>query len=1084
MKHLGLRKKLKLPLTYLGCAVLLFCTHTVQAEIHTLVEFGYSPESTVTPYKDWQEVIYHPQNMTFVGDPQAPENSGLSESASVPSNDYTSTYAGIKGATPIQFKRGDKVIATFYNQTDYQLRLQARISFKDDDAPNADAGVYADWSRPWNTMYAENIDHNDFVQPHSYGKLIFNITDEHSITAPNALPTEGAHSLINISMDPRYNAWHGAFVLTKLEYSTDADITPPSSPSEFKATLTSNTEADIGNTVVELSWLPSQDAKSKVDSPPNSGVNRYMVYRDEQFYAVVDQEWIQHSMKQHGRIVYHDASAQAGEAYHYQVSAIDAAVTGHYRTPNSNIQFGNESAKASANITIPDFVSEQLIVPEKDIKFVGAFRLPRDYEGQTSNWQYAAMGLAYYPQGNSENSNNNSNNELPGSLFGIGHPHAPQLSEVSIPKPIVSNNPTELRRARRLQNFSNNIWPQVYNDNWKPQGGGDVMAGITYHPGINAETEGLYYSIFNTYSNGETKAHGMINLSLNQSQGAWHLGGLPNTENYLKPALTDRYLITAPQSWANSNTQARSLLVGQGYQSGVGVPSHGPTLFAIAPWETTGRLPADGDVINATTLLRYGGDGTPPNQWLQNWSLTQGYSGAAWLKTQANKQAVVFALSRPLGDAWYGGIDGTVTFTSDLDLPMTRSSSENIRGPMATEREASFYFYNPDDLAKVAAGIMQPWEPQPYLIWDFKKDLIAGITDREPNIGAIAFDAENGFLYMIQASADTTDGTQGYNKRSLVYVWKVGDIDNYTIEYGSPENNIPDEPAPNPPNEGPPIENLPIEDLPISDTPSQSGFPVIGSTCHFDIDGNGIVNSETDGYLLYRYMNNQQGENLIKGRIGENATRNTARAITNWLNNTFDAPNENSETNCHLDIDGDGITYAQTDGLIAYRYMQGLRHSQLTNGIVAANAGRQTLEEILNWLNSHYGQPARSCHLDADGDGLMHSETDGYLLYRYLDNYQGEALIQNRVSTTATRTDAQSITDWLDNTFSTTTDSNCNLDVDGDGIAIAGTDGALLHRFLEGKQGSELINGVVSANATRQSAEEIHSWMLENYVGQ
>ena len=125
------------------------------------------------------------------------------------------------------------------------------------------------------------------------------------------------------------------------------------------------------------------------------------------------------------------------------------------------------------------------------------------------------------------------------------------------------------------------------------------------------------------------------------------------------------------------------------------------------------------------------------------------------------------------------------------------------------------------------------------MIWDFKKDLIAGIADREPNVGAISFDAQNGFLYMIQASADTTDGTQGYNLRSLVYVWKVGDIDNYPIEYGAGENDS---------GENPPAED-PVT-VPPTPAPTQPGFPVIGSTCHLDIDGNGTVDSETDGYLL------------------------------------------------------------------------------------------------------------------------------------------------------------------------------------------------------------------------------------------
>ncbi|XOV81017.1 MAG: hypothetical protein ACFHVJ_08705 [Aestuariibacter sp.] len=1010
-----------------------------------LVDFNQSPETAVMPYPDWNELIYHPQLMEFVIPNEDPDTAGIAESQLTAADNYVSTFAGIKGQVPIAFKKGDKVIATFYNRSDQTLRLQARISFTDDDAPDADYDMYSDWQRPWYTMYAENAGHNDFVGPGQFGQLVFNITDEQSVSAPNALPVEGAHSIVNISMDPRYNAWHGAFVLTRIEISDEADLTPPEKPKGLQAEMTSLTNSDAGATAVKLSWLPATDSGLPGQ---NSGVNRYAVYRNNEFYAVVEKDWVNFHESNTGRIEYIDAAVISGTEYQYQISAIDGAVTGHYRVPHSNRHFGNESEKAVVDIRVPELNSEQLLLPEKDIRYIGAFRLPRDYDGQNSSWNFASSGLAFYPGGNPER----NSDELPGSLYGTGHPHAPQLAEVSIPKPVISNNPHDLRRARRLQDFSESIWPEVYTGGWKPAGGGDPVIGLTWHE--EADTSGLFYSIYNSYAMGESKAHGYVSLDLSSATGAWYIGGKENHEGHLAPPLTDRYLFSLPEIWAGTNADNRRLAVGQGYQSGEGIPSYGPTVFAVSPTEKTGELPANNDVMDATTLLRYGTDGSYPDRWLLNWSLTMGFSGAAWL-TDGQKSAVVFAVSRPLGDTWYGGEDGTVTFTSDLDLPVTRASREQIRGPMATQREVSLYLYNPADLAAVANDQVQPWEPQPYRIIDVKKHLMAGLSDREPNVGAIAFDADNGFLYMIQSNADTSDGIQGYQRRSMVYVWKVGDVDGYPVEYGSGDGDQQDE-APVPENDGFP------------------GFLLTGSRCHFDVDGNGMIDAETDGYLLYRLMADWDDQSLVADRIAVDATRSTAMALRDWYLQTF------FTEQCHLDIDGDGLAFSDTDGFIAYRYMQGLRDWRLTNGVVSANATRTTPEEIVSWLQSMSGAPQRQCHLDIDGDGLMLSETDGYLLYRYIDEYAPQDIIDGRIGDNATRRDAQSVVSFLDSSFQQGT--SCHLDVDGDGVVFAGTDGNLLYRFLQGKVGEALTNGATSAAATRTEPDSVRQWMLDTYV--
>ena len=340
-----------------------------------------------------------------------------------------------------------------------------------------------------------------------------------------------------------------------------------------------------------------------------------------------------------------------------------------------------------------------------------------------------------------------------------------------------------------------------------------------------------------------------------------------------------------------------------------------------------------------------------------------------------------------------------------------------------------------------------------------KKDLMAGLADREPNVGGISFDADNGFFYMIQSNADFSAGSRGYERRSLVYVWKVGDVDSYQVEMGSGLGEQQDDDTAPPP----PINN---EDF--------AGFLLTGSNCHFDVDGNGTVDSETDGYLLYRLLDNWDDTALVADRIASDASRTSAQQLRTWYQETF------QNEACHLDIDGDGIAYAQTDGFIAYRYMAGLRGAQLTNGVTAASAVRSSPDEIVAWMQRMYGSPIRQCHLDVDGDGFMRSETDGYLLYRYIDDCAPQDIIAGRIGDNATRTDAIAVMAFLQDSYQQGT--VCHLDVDGDGIVYAGTDGNLLYRFLQGKVGDELTNGVVSAQAQRTTAQQIRTWLLSSFV--
>lgn len=103
--------------------------------------------------------------------------------------------------------------------------------------------------------------------------------------------------------------------------------------------------------------------------------------------------------------------------------------------------------------------------------------------------------------------------------------------------------------------------------------------------------------------------------------------------------------------------------------------------------------------------------------------------------------------------------------------------------------------------------------------------------------------------------------------------------------------------------------------------------------------------------------------------------------------------------------------------------------------------------------------------LDADGDGTIVALTDGLLVLRHLFGLTGSALTASALGAAATR-DAGGVAAFLEGCAGV-------LDVDGDGSAMALTDGLLLLRYLFGFGGAELVAGAVGEECTRCAPEAI-----------
>jgi len=381
--------------------------------------------------------------------------------------------------------------------------------------------------------------------------------------------------------------------------------------------------------------------------------------------------------------------------------------------------------------------ADSLIQPS-DFTYIGAFRLPSDAPDDVgwmwSNW---SSGLTYYPAGDPDGAGDG----YPGSLFGVGHDWNQYVSEISIPVPVNSpaKNLDHLNSASTLQPFTN-IRGGLFQDMEMPR------VGLAFLPAKGGQTTGkLYFAWAPHLDEGASHpSHGWSELDLvaPQSQGPWRIGDLSNY-------VTGDYLFEIPQDWADTYVSGRSLGTGR-YRDG-GQDAQGPSLFAVGPWQD-GNPPGTGSTLESAPLLLY------QDVTIENGAVLNGYhhsdewTGAVWISA-GDKSAVVFVGNKGHGECWYGNQDGPCLDCEDRGWWSSTFASEMI-------------FYDPADLAAVAQGQTETWEPQPYAVLNIDEVLYHIQSDQQKHhLAAAAFDHQHGYMFVIEPLVD--------EDRSIIHVWQI-----------------------------------------------------------------------------------------------------------------------------------------------------------------------------------------------------------------------------------------------------------------------------------------------------------------------
>ncbi|HEX9974939.1 MAG TPA: fibronectin type III domain-containing protein, partial [bacterium] len=460
--------------------IFIFTTNTIQAQSITLVDFGASASGNSFGLAGWSQVI---KSNKMVYSSAGPDGLVLGSSF-----DEFADYQGVKGNVR-QFSRGERIVVTWYNNSNAEIRFSPRISFDDPDQP--EGGSVAG---KWFTMrrFDDYRDATCVIQPYSSIKSAFNIETE------GIHKSNGNYSVVNINLHIEWeqHEFKAYLICDKIELMNDADIAPP-------AKVTNLTTSPLSSSRAKLDWNPGSD---------NVGVVEYLIYRNGKVEGYSRSNSCAAVLLEHAK------------EHRFTVTALD-----HVR---------NESPHSDpAIVSTPNFTGAVNLLHPAGFEYLGAIRLPE-------SMSYGGDAIAYNSDGDGGQSGSGASDGHPGSIFvtNLNQQEHGFVAEMTIPSPVISpaknldelNEPAFIQQPANIRPASVNSWPYV--DVWRTglayiSDGAKLYSSWGYHYQVGGEkTASLSFCDAN-------------NLKGGSKLGAWFIGN--KNESPIDAMLND-YLFTVP----------------------------------------------------------------------------------------------------------------------------------------------------------------------------------------------------------------------------------------------------------------------------------------------------------------------------------------------------------------------------------------------------------------------------------------------------------------------------------------------------------------------------------------------------------
>lgn len=623
------------------------------AQAITLVDFGDSPATTTFGLAGWNTIIKS-DNISYT----AQGNGGLL--LTTEAEEYNE-YRGISG-TARAFSIGERIVVTWYNNSEETFLFTSRISFTDSDEPNPDSA-----DDKWYTMRSYNDYRNTYseITPHANVKTVFNITDT------GVHKTDETCSLVNINIAIEWGSTYQKqfLICEKIELLSDADINPPAPPTDLAANV-------ISDSKIHLAWNQPAD---------NVQVVEYLVYMNGEIEG--------YSRSNNYTCVFLEPEKE----YSFSITALDAA--GNESIQSDPVQAATQAFKGANNLINPS-----------GFAYLGALALPEDYS-------WGGEAIAY-------NSDGGTTGSL--FVTNVNQPENGLVGEVILPEPVIStqknvddlNVATMLHQPVNIRPANINNWDYV--DIWRTgleyiAAEGRLYSSWSIHytvtEGKNASISccnaadlsgSTKYGAWYVGNAGESPLDAMMNDWLFSVPTSWadaHCsgryivtgrcrdGGLSG----LGPTLYAFAPVGATPPSANSELQYTTLLE-YGAVSGTdtyNMPNSIDGYKLNDDWREAVWLNAENQ--NAVALIGKKGLG-------HNW---YGYNGE-WMQFNW----VIADVPPPEAEFW--------------------ETDPNGKGWRSHNFQPMIILFNPADLAKVGDGLLNAYEPQPYAALRIPKETFFG----------------------------------------------------------------------------------------------------------------------------------------------------------------------------------------------------------------------------------------------------------------------------------------------------------------------------------------------------------------------